>query len=371
MEEITAHSPDPKRYRYVRKTLTWDGRRYEVRGRSEEEATIRLAQLLESLKKGGGVPTVDQWFRRWMALYKEPLGLTKKSLMTYEEKYRCYIAPAVGPLPLPDVRDLHLQDILNRQAGKSFSHVSKLRMVMQELFRQARRSRLISYDPAEGLQLPACVRGSRRSITDEERTHILAVAETHPAGLWVLTILYAGLRPGETAPLLWRDVDFRRNEIMVRKAMESGRHRVKAPKTEAGSRDIPMRRPLRDRLWAARGEPDAPVFPSARGSIPCASTMRRWWYSFAEAVDRHMGAVVEDGVVVRHAIAPDLTPYCLRHTFCTDLQRAEVPINVAKELMGHANISVTANIYTHRDQTVLHRNMEKLDAPAGTRREKQ
>ena len=38
-----------------------------------------------------------------------------------------------------------------------------------------------------------------------------------------------------------------------------------------------------------------------------------------------------------------------------------MPINVAKELMGHANISVTANIYTHRDQKVLHSNMAKLN----------
>lgn len=370
MEENTQAPMETGRRCYVRKTLTWAGRRYEVRGRSEEEAGLRLAQLLEDLKKGEvkAVPTVDQWFRRWMELYKEPAGLTRKSLMAYEEKYRCYIAPAVGGLPLTEVRDLHLQDILNSQAGKSFSHVTKLRMVLQEMFRQARRSRLIVYDPAEGLQLPACVKRSHRSITPEERAHILAVAETHPAGLWVLTILYTGLRPGETALLQWKDVDFQRNELHVYRAMESGSLRVKEPKTEAGFRDIPMRKDLRDRLWAVRGDPEAPVFPSSTGRTPCASTMRRWWYAFAKALDLHMGAVVEDGKIIRHAIAPDLTPYCLRHTFCTDLQRAEVPINVAKELMGHANITVTANIYTHRDQAVLHSNMAKLDAPAKGRK---
>lgn len=163
-------------------------------------------------------------------------------------------------------------------------------------------------------------------------------------------------------------MDFQRNELHVYRAMESGSLRVKEPKTEAGFRDIPMRKDLRDRLWAVRGDPEAPVFPSSTGRTPCASTMRRWWYAFAKALDLHMGAVVEDGKIIRHAIAPDLTPYCLRHTFCTDLQRAEVPINVAKELMGHANITVTANIYTHRDQAVLHSNMAKLDAPAKGRK---
>lgn len=361
MEQKTAVKKE--RYRYIRRTVTWKGRRYEVRGHSEEEAAARLAQLLEDLRSGKAekILTVDQWFRRWMELYKEPAGLTQKSLRAYEEKYRCYIAPRVGTLPLDEVKDLYLQDILNGQAGKSYSHVVKLRMMLQELFRQARRSRLISFDPAEGLQLPACARGGHRSITDEERTHILAEAEVHPAGLWVLTLLYAGLRPGESTPLLWGDVDFESNEIHITKAMESGSSRVKAPKTQAGVRDIPMRQVLRDKLWPVRGEPDAPVFPNRRGGVPSAAVMRRWWYSFAEALDLRMGAEMEDGQIVRHAIAPDLTPYCLRHTFCTDLQRAGVPINVAKELMGHASIAVTANVYTHRDQEVLHSNMARLD----------
>ena len=46
-------------------------------------------------------------------------------------------------------------------------------------------------------------------------------------------------------------------------------------------------------------------------------------------------------------VADDLVPYCLRHTYCTDLQAAGVPINIAKEFMGHSDISTTANIYTH------------------------
>lgn len=122
-----------------------------------------------------------------------------------------------------------------------------------------------------------------------------------------------------------------------------------------------MRQELRDRLLDAQGRPDDLVFPAPAGGVRSANSLQRLWGSFAHALDLHMGAKVQDGVITKHALAPDLTPYCLRHTFCTDLQRAGVPINVAKELMGHANISVTANIYTHRDQKVLHSNMAKLN----------
>lgn len=76
-----------------------------------------------------------------------------------------------------------------------------------------------------------------------------------------------------------------------------------------------------------------------------------------------MGALEEEGRILQHAIAPDLTTYCLRHTFCTDLQRAGVAINIAKELMGHSSIAVTADIYTHPDSNVLHENISRLDTP--------
>ena len=316
-----------EKYRYIRKTVTWNHHRYEVRGKTEQEACDKLADLITTLKQGdlalaGSNLTVDQWFAQWRDTYKAPSGLTPKSFGLYDEKYRGYIGPAVGHLKLTEVRDLHLQTILNTQAGRSYSHVSKLRMVMQELFRQARRSRILLYDPAEGLQLPESVKGTHRPITNQERRHILALAQTHPSGLWVLTILYTGLRPGETAALLWKDIDFARNEIHVYKAVESGTRAIKAPKTPAGVRDIPMRPELRDRLLAARGAPESPVFPSARGGVRSANSLRRLWNAFARDLDLRMGAKVRDGEVVQHAIAPDLTPYCLRHTFCTDLQRA-------------------------------------------------
>ena len=75
-----------------------------------------------------------------------------------------------------------------------------------------------------------------------------------------------------------------------------------------------------------------------------------------------MGAKVYRNQIIESKLSDDLTPYCLRHTFCTDLQKAGVPINVAKELMGHSDISVNANIFTHKDSGTLHANKDMLAA---------
>ena len=126
----------------------------------------------------------------------------------------------------------------------------------------------------------------------------------------------------------------------------------------AGIRDIPIHSQLRPRLLEARGKPFSPVFPTGRGGRQNENSLRRMWTGFKRELDIYLGAEVYRNQIIRSVVAPDLTPYCLRHTFCTDLQRAGVPLNVAKELMGHSDISTTANIYVHMDVEELIRSVE-------------
>ncbi len=73
------------------------------------------------------------------------------------------------------------------------------------------------------------------------------------------------------------------------------------------------------------------------------------------------GAKVYRNHIVESTLAPDLEPYLLRHTFCTDCQAAGVPLNVAKEWMGHSDISVTSKIYTHMVDEVFEQNRKRLE----------
>ena len=350
----------------IRKATHVNGKYVSATGRTESEALKNLARKIVEVERGedtiDGNMSVDAWYKKWKQTYKEPKGITPKSLGMYDEKYNNHIKPQIGHMKMSNVRDVHLQKILNGEAGKSESHLKKIRIVLQGMFRQARISRVISNDPSECLEIPKARKGARRSITDKERAAILELAKTHRCGLWVLTLLYTGMRPGETAALRWADVDFDNNEIHVHAAKESGSNRVKGPKTSAGYRDIPMRSELRERMLEARGEPFSLVFPTEVGNLQNENSMRRLWTGFKRDLDILMGAKTKRNKIVESVVAKDLTPYCLRHTFCTDLQKAGVPINIAKELMGHSDIQTTANIYTHRDNDVLHAQMALLES---------
>lgn len=362
--------PEPKDYNYIRKFFRYNGTRYSVYGKTEEEALNKKAEMLAQLKRAektsGENMTVNAWYEQWKDLYKEPSGMTAKSLLSYDEKYQKYVKPAIGRMKLKDVKDYHLQKILNSEAGRSYSHLTKLRSTMQQLFSRARKSRLIVYDPSEDLTLPAYTKGSRRSLTEQEREVFLAVEPTVPGGIMLYTMLCTGMRPGELMALQWRDVDFAANTISVSKSLESGSwNTIKSTKTEAGVRIIPMRAELRERLLPLRGEPLRPVFTNQAGNMHSTTTFQRLWSSTKRAMDIYLGAELYRNKIVSSKLADDLVPYCLRHTFCTDLQRAGVPINVAKDLMGHSDISVTANIYTHRDEHLLQASITKLDELLG------
>lgn len=342
----------------IRKTARINGRQIEATGKTELEAVRKLAQKIAEIEHGQPVTadkmTVDQWFMEWFETYKKPMGLTAKSAGMYNEKYRNYIAPCIGRMKIKDVRESQLQKILNDEAGRSFSHLSKLRLVMREIFHRARIARIIQYDPAESLVLPASQKRQRRSLTDAERTAIIEVAKYHHAGPWVLTLLYTGMRPGESAALTWSAIDFKSNEIRIYAALESGSKRIKAPKTQAGNRTIPLPEELRPVLLLMRGKPFTPVFTTQAGNPLNGDSMRRMWMGFKRELDIYMGAKLYRNKIIESVVADDLVPYCLRHTYCTDMLAAGVPIQVVKTLMGHEDISTTANIYTHVNMQTLH-----------------
>ena len=57
----------------------------------------------------------------------------------------------------------------------------------------------------------------------------------------------------------------------------------------------------------------------------------------------------------------DFVPYFFRHTYCTDLQKKGIDIRMAQKLMGHSDISLTANIYTHFDDDLMELAAQKIN----------
>jgi len=395
-----------KEYKYKVSTFTHNGKQYKCYGNTQKEADQKAVLKKKSLESGevgiSGNMTAVQYCYEWVETYKKG-KVIEKSYIDCIRFIKRQIAPELGSTLLKNVRDIHLQKILNNRAGYSKSNVTKLYQLIKAVFKQARISRLIPYDPAEELKMPGTsTKPKRRSITDSERKYLLMTAENHKMGLLLRTILGTGLRPGEIIALDAIDIDVKNKMIKVNKAKEAGSNEIKDPKTEAGFREVPIPDDLiSDLTTAIKGKrPNDPAFTQAtNNNRHTVSSFYKTWDSFKREMDILMGART---VVIRKKIIkgkpqvtknirtvethgfkgalqgsimnkerdgkngsvidPNLCPYYLRHTYCTDLQDAGVTLNVARYLMGHEDISVTAQIYTKTTKKVIADAAVKINA---------
>lgn len=231
--------------------------------------------------------------------------------------------------------------------------MEKIKNAMTGMFDQAKRNRIIGFNPSEGLKIPgSAVHGKRRCLTHLEETAFLKVCETHYAGLFGLLMYYCGLRPGECSALLWEDIDLENKIIHITKATESGqRDKIKGPKTSAGVRDVPIPDVFLPVLQSERETGRVLKVPST-GAPVNDDNLVRWFKNIVREMNIEMSAELYRNKIIKPKVE-DITAYCIRHTYCTNLQRAGIPLNVAKYLMGHEDITITASIYTHQtdDQT--------------------
>ncbi len=309
-------------------------------------------QAVRALVCRGGAPTkitVEQWAWQWFHTYKEPrVGPSQRT--NYETHIRLRICPAIGILPIADVKPFQVQRLLTKATtddGKPLGAgtAAQLRYITKAIFEQAVTNGLIPVSPCKNIEMPVTRKKSRRALTRAEEEIVREVAKKHYAGPWVLLMLDCGLRRGETVPIGAQDV--KDGLLCISQSVDykekKNQPTLKTPKSEAGVRYIP----ISDELLAQLDQKSRYFFHRTSGKMLTATNLRRMWNSFHRACDRAAGAEIYRNKIITHAFSTDITPHYLRHTYCTNLRRRGYDLKTAQYLMGHADISTTANIYSH------------------------
>ena len=308
-------------------TFTFDGRRYYVRGETKEEAKALAEQKKRELEEGNlfreSSMTVNRWFYEYIDTYKQ--NVSKKTREDYISLYENAIRPKIGHMLLRNVKPIHCQQLMNSLSGKSYSYIHKVDILLKGIFSSACDNEMLNKNPAIRAVKPYGVDKKRRALTEDERMGFIKACEgIGDAGLYCKIIYYCGLRPSEVNRI--RGGDY--TDTMLR---------VRGTKTAAAERTVPIPSALK----LPRVRKGKLLFTNSKGEERDKDGQRRYWIKVIHALDK-MG-VKHDG----------LTMYCLRHDYCTRLQEAGVPIDVARRLMGHSSIEVTSRIYTHESEKTL------------------
>lgn len=335
----------------MRKSFTFEGRRYFIRAKDDTEFEVKKAlkikEIEDDIKIVRSNTTVNKWKETWVETYRSDVSdKWKKHIDTILNRF----ADQYGGYPLKQIKQKNIQLYINQLSGFSQVTINKNLQILKSFFETAMDNHILSENPVKNIKLPKASRAkTRRPITDYEQEIILKVAEYHPGGLYMKFMLYCGLRTMEVAALIGKDIDLKRKIITVNKNVKYD-STIGEPKSEHGYREVPIPDVFIDDLKKIDLHPFKPVLRTKTGKQYTPNTVEQMWKSYKKCMNIEMGQKENDNFYTDW-VAPDLVMYCLRHTYCTNLQKAGVPINIARVLMGHSSIEITARIYTHHTES--------------------
>ena len=288
--------------------------------------------------------------------------ISQRTWNNYEPHYKAILEKHGDKLPA-DVTALEIINHLTSAKARGYSAtvVNTIRSLYRMIFDYAVANDHAQYNPVTSVRLPKGLkRGKRVAPTDDQIRAIFANVDA-PFGLFPFFLLCTGMRKSEALALTWDDVDFKNQEISVTKSLDytvGARPTVKAPKTEAGVRIVPMIDILSDKLAdvceSSKSEYLFPAEPSSRGGKGGGLMTLR---GYEGAWERYCAAtgLMEDG-------KPAITAHNLRHGTATLMFELGVDELTAQRILGHSRIEITREIYTELRAAQNKKSVRKFNA---------
>jgi integrase len=339
------------------------GKRRQFFFEKRKDAEAKRAELLIEMATGRyaspTTATVETAMRNWLEDRKPKVK--RVTFVTYERAARYICEPVTtedGAITHPGLGKIKLTDLPTAEIRRWYN-------ALRERSGHYSANRAKSFLKAAldlaaedfGIRPPAMpkidrVRGkaNKKILTPEQIAKVIAAAKADPErGVYVATPFLTGMRIGEMLGLQWRDIDFERNEIHIRRVQENNGKTFEKTKTEAGMRIIPMGTTLRAMLldWRERcprlnGEL-VRVFPTRGKRQPWPLPRRGGGGALLYSNYR-----VQIWMPFLAMLAlPEVTPHSARHSYISTLQAAGIEVATVAKLAGHANPVTTLSVYSH------------------------
>lgn len=215
--------------------------------------------------------------------------------------------------------------------------------VIRQILRYAERKGYTQYNPACAVQLPKNLPQSRRDAPSKDQVKRIKQSVALPFGLFAYLVYHTGCRRGEALALTGKDIDRKNMRVRISKSvyyMGNSPH-IKAPKTERGSRTVPLLNALDKAL--PKKLPSGYLFAEPDGSL---------------LTNDHFTTLYDE---YRQVSGVTVTPHQIRHGYATALFENDVDPKTAQTLLGHAQLSTTMDIYTHVYEDAISAAAKKMN----------
>jgi integrase len=335
-----------------------------VYGKTEAEARRKhradLRDLEDGLDLSAGNQTVAQFLSHWLEDVARP-RVRASSYRHYEQMLRLHVVPELGRTPLNKLTPAQVQRLLNEKSksGLAPRTVGHIRAVLRDALNQACRWGLVTRNAAALANPPRQPTSRVQPLSAEQSRVFLEFSKNDRLGPLFAAALSTGLRQGELLGLFWEDIDFERNTVRVRRALQrvDGKPTFVEPKSESSRRTITLPAvamaafraqrtwQLEQRLAAGdRWQEWGLVFTSSKGTPLDGPN-----------VNHHLQKVL------KQADLPKQRFHDLRHGCASLLLAAGVPPRSIMGILGHSQISLTLDTYAHLSPSLEQEAADALD----------
>lgn len=337
-------------------------RRVSAPTRKECETRLRVA--IQAAERGHRLAderlTVRAYTEKWLAAI-EPT-VRPATYRRYADMLRLHVLPAIGGMQLAKLAPLDLQRLYADRlaAGLSTTTVHHMHAVIHRALKQALRWGHVDRNVSEMVDPP------RRTLPDvttwdaKQTAAVLAAGDTTDlAALWRLALL-TGMRRGELLGLMWDDLDLDRGTLAVRRTLSRGKGgtwELGQPKTASGRRAIALPASCVAALRKHRAR-------QAEERLRLGPLRQDHGFVFTNETGGplHVNSLMHHfRKLIAAAAVPTIRFHDLRHTCATLLLAQGVHPKIVQERLGHADISMTLNRYSHVTPSMQRQAADALD----------
>ena len=330
------------------------GRRKDISLR-EKEKEIGGA-LRDGIAANGGDLTVLELVQKYV---NQKRGVKHNTKANYNFvmnviKKESFGARRIDTVKLSDAKAwlIKLQD-----DGRGYSSIHSIRGVVRPAFQMAVDDDLIRKNPFEFQLATVVVNDSvtRKAITRKQERAFLEFVKNdkhfsrYYDGIYIL--FKTGLRISEFVGLTMQDIEFDEQRIKVDHQLQRTRdmkYEILTPKTESGIRYVPMNEDVADCFRRIMENRKAiKIEPMVDGYSGFLFLDKNYMPMVALHWEKYFQHIVEKYNATYKVQMPKVTPHVCRHTFCSNMAKSGMNPKTLQYIMGHSDISVTLNTYTH------------------------
>lgn len=321
---------------------------------SRREAERDLARLVVEVDDGRHVAsapmTIGELLDRWLTL--KATTVEASTVEGYRWVVERYVRPAFGDRKVASIRTLELDGwyaLLRSSGGRDGRELSGRTVrichtVMRQALDQARKWGLVARNPAREATPPVAARKEITPPSPARVRELLAAAFNFDAdfGVYLWVLATTGCRRGEGCALRWRDIDWERRELVIRRSIsivkgqviekDTKTHQARRVSIDEATRELLREHHLRSRELAltlgVRLTDEAFVFSEAGDcSRPWRPDVCTNWFGRLRAQRVRL--------------------HDIRHFMATALGQSGTPVATISARLGHRDKATTLNIYSH------------------------